>query len=313
MTARDAHARTRPTACAPPPGSVRLLALAAALAAAGASPAVRSAESTDGCTAYIDSLPAALGSPGTYCLRADEAFTPTSGTAIVINSDDVTIDCNDFKINGLAGGDATDARAIGANGFFNNPVIRRCVVRGFRYGTYLFTSDTVVEDSRFDENTEVGIFLQGRRSRVRRNHVTNTGGSTFTADPSPIAIWVGSDSEVTDNTISVVYTTGGTSAPTAIRGWDSFQPTGSIGSISGNRISGIERAGGDHFFMITLTGGAVVSGNRFVAATAPTAAGAVYCSTNAFLGNGLVTDNTLSGFTGELIGVCIDGGGNVSL
>jgi hypothetical protein len=313
MIVRDAFPRAQAAPETSSGGFFRPAALAAALGAAVLAPAARAAEATDSCTGYIDSLPAVLTSPGYYCLRADEALTASSGTAITIASDDVTIDCNDFKLNGLAAGDATNATAFGATGFWSNPAIRRCVVRGFRYGTYLFTSDTLVEDSRFDENTDVAILLQGRRSRVRRNHVTNTGGSTLSADPAPIAIWVGSDSEVSDNTIDGVRTTTGTGAPTAIRGWDSYQPTGSIGTITGNRISGMERAGGAHFWMIALSGGAVVSGNRFVAATAPTAAGAVTCNTSVFLGNGLVVDNTLSGFTGELIGACIDGGGNVSL
>ena len=79
--------------------------LATAFVAAGlASPASTAAESYDSCTGFIESLPATISTQGVWCLRRNLATAMTSGNAITITVNNVTIDCNDFKIGGLAAG-----------------------------------------------------------------------------------------------------------------------------------------------------------------------------------------------------------------
>src|SRR6185369_16529682 len=67
------------------------------------------AESYDNCTGFITSLPAVVTTQGTWCLKQDLATAITSGNAITINTGNVTIDCNDFKLGGMSAGLATQA------------------------------------------------------------------------------------------------------------------------------------------------------------------------------------------------------------
>ncbi len=67
------------------------------------------AESYDNCTGFIDSVPATITTQGTWCLRKNLATNITTGNAITIATNNVTIDCNDFKIGGLAAGSASRA------------------------------------------------------------------------------------------------------------------------------------------------------------------------------------------------------------
>src|SRR4249920_3646904 len=76
-------------------------------------PAVsHAAESYDNCTGYIDALPAVIASQGTWCMRHDLTTSISSGNAISVLTNNVTIDCNDFKLGGLAAGAGTTAAGI---------------------------------------------------------------------------------------------------------------------------------------------------------------------------------------------------------
>src|SRR5690606_14034939 len=81
--------------------------------------AARAAQSYDTCTGFIDSLPATINSQGTWCLRGNVSTAITSGNAIEVAANNVTIDCNGFKIGGLGGGVATRTWGIVANERFN--------------------------------------------------------------------------------------------------------------------------------------------------------------------------------------------------
>src|SRR4249920_1444376 len=70
------------------------------------------AQSYDNCTGFITSLPATISTQGTWCLKQDLATAVTTGSAILINTNNVTIDCNDFKLGGLGAGLATLANGI---------------------------------------------------------------------------------------------------------------------------------------------------------------------------------------------------------
>src|SRR5207342_2748301 len=93
----------------------------------------KAAESYDNCSGTIVSLPATISTQGTWCLKQDLATAITSGAAITINTNNVTIDCNNFKLGGLAAGLGTSAVGIYASGRQNTKV-RHCNIRGFFNG-----------------------------------------------------------------------------------------------------------------------------------------------------------------------------------
>ena len=96
-------------------------------------PPLRAAESYDNCTGFIDSVPATIATQGVWRLRAHLGTAITTGAAINIAANNVTIDCNDFKLGGLAATDASAAMGISASGR-QNATVRRCQLRGFFQG-----------------------------------------------------------------------------------------------------------------------------------------------------------------------------------
>ena len=82
--------------------------------------------------------------------------------------------------------------------------IKNGTVRGFFMGIFLegvSSQGHVVEDIRADQNTYVGIFMDGSGNLVRNNQVVATGGTTFFgAVANGVGIWVqGSGARVINN------------------------------------------------------------------------------------------------------------------
>ena len=164
------------------PGAFAAVAFAAALA--GTAPA-RAAASYDACTGFIDSLPAVLTTKGVWCLRGDLSIGQTTGQAILVDANNITVDCNGFRLGGLAAGVETSMLGIDGNGRLN-VAVRGCNIRGFLVGVRLLANAAgegghLVEDNRFDGNTYMSIYVVGDGSVVRRNLVRETGGTTFSA------------------------------------------------------------------------------------------------------------------------------------
>ena len=100
-----------------------------------ASPA-KAGMSYDNCTNFVASLPATISTQGTWCFNKDLATAITSGAAITIATNNVTLDCNDFKLGGLAAGMAT--RTVGVmSSSRTNITVRNCAIRGFYKGIQL--------------------------------------------------------------------------------------------------------------------------------------------------------------------------------
>src|SRR5688572_29125412 len=97
---------------------------------AGAAPA--SAETFYACDTIIDALPATIATQGVYCLTQDVSTAIASGNAITINANNVTLDCNGYKIGGLSAGASTSAYGVHATDRAN-VTVRQCSIRGFRY------------------------------------------------------------------------------------------------------------------------------------------------------------------------------------
>ena len=165
-------------------------------------PSARAAESYDACVDYIGSLPATINTQGVWCLDKNLATNITTGNAITIATNNVTIDCNGFKIGGLAAGNGSQANGIRADGK-QNATVRNCNIRGFRQGIYLNGgAGHLVEDNRLDNNLEVAILVYGSdNSRVRRNAAYDTGGAT--GKPNTWGIFASAD--IVGNTVSGLY------------------------------------------------------------------------------------------------------------
>ena len=145
-------------------------------------PAMSGAETVN-CTA-ITALPYTITTQGVYCLTGHLNTSITDGSAITINANNVVLDLNGFKIGGLSAGLGTQTFGIYAN-LRQNITIKNGTVRGFLYGIWLddippYTTSQghVIEDIRADQNTFIGIWIQGNGNIIRNNQVVATGGST---------------------------------------------------------------------------------------------------------------------------------------
>ena len=146
------------------------------------------------CTA-ITALPAVITVQGVYCFTGDLSTAMGSGPAIDIQTNNVTLDLNGFKLGGLAAGPGTTALGIRAINR-QNITIRNGTIRGFLVGINLATiisasQGHVVEDIRADQNTSLGIFVTALNSIIRNNLVVATGGTTIygtNADAAGISV-----------------------------------------------------------------------------------------------------------------------------
>jgi hypothetical protein len=229
----------------------------------------RASEDYDNCTGFIDSLPASIGTQGTWCLRKDLSTAMTSGNAIEIATNNVTIDCNDFKIGGLSAGIETLAIGVRAADRFNTTV-RNCRIRGFRIGLALpgQGGGHRVEDNTLEGSRSFGMIVQGAGSVVRRNRVIDSGGSTRSAVAVEAGIEVIGGVDVIDNLVSGVrpfpIQAGNAVISRSAAGIYAVNNDG--GSIIGNRVSGAAPVGSERGFGIRSLGTVsptriVVSGN----------------------------------------------------
>ena len=133
---------------------------------------------TTACTA-ITSLPTTISSAGVYCLKQHLTTSISSGPAIRIDANNVVLDLNGFRVDGISAGTATQATGISiSSGRFNN-VIRNGTVRGFMKGIDVQDGwNHLFEDLLVSGNRCVGIWINADRSIIRDSWVLNTGGAT---------------------------------------------------------------------------------------------------------------------------------------
>ena len=253
------------------------------------------------CTGVISSLPAVIDTQGIWCLTHDLGTAITTGEAITIDTNNVTIDCNGFKIGGLAAGVGTQAHGIEALDRAN-ATIRNCNIRGFYRGVFLKGgTGHLVEDNRFDANTLSAVLVDGDGIVVQRNRIFDTGPSTVSA--MAIAVYAIGGVDVVDNTISgVVAATGGNGDARGV-----FLFSNQDGRIADNRIRGLVSDGtGDMYGVLTtLASYITVRGNDLVGDGSATSVGISCAGSNA-----VTRDNAISFFgTGNY--ACNDHGGNV--
>ena len=261
--------------------------------------AVAHAETFHTCGTTIASLPTVISTQGVYCLTHDLNTAMTSGKAIDIQTNNVTIDCNGYKIGGLAAGNSSNAIGIHASDTRLNLTVRNCGIRGFEWGiSFEGGSGHLIEDNRLDNNLYVGIYVYGENNTVRRNRIYDTGG--YVAAASAEALLVAGDA--IDNTISGVFAANTTTSLTGIE----MQGPNTV--ASGNRVSGLAVTGAGTGIGIYAENISMSVRDNVIAASAAT-------NGTGILGHG-PTDTICSGnhvfkFS-TAINVCKDGGSNVS-
>lgn len=274
------------------------IALVIAMVCSYALPAA-AAESYDNCTGFIDSVPATISTQGTWCLRKDLSTGMASGQAITIAANNVTVDCNGYKLGGLAAGAGTAAQGILADDRLN-VTVRHCNIRGFLYGLLLEVGGGhLVEDNRLDGNTYVGIWVSGDGSVVRRNFVRDTGGSTYFMTGTAYGISTGHSVDVLDNTVAGVMPTGQNATAYGIEAW--VNPDG---SINGNRVRGLVPTGtGTTLGISTPASGRIsIVGNQLVGWGVANSVG-LGCEN----GFARAKDNNINGFATGVQGCSDDG------
>ena len=281
--------------------NVRSFALLCLLAPLTCVRPVHAAQSYDNCSGTIASLPAVINSQGTWCMKQDLATAITSGAAITVNTNNVTIDCNDYKLGGLAAGAGTQAYGVLAN-TRTNVTVRHCNIRGFLIGLFFLGTGAghVVEDNRFDGNTHVGMVVAGDGSVIRRNRITDTGGSTVTQDAT--AIDGEGNADILDNTVSGLAATTGSNADA----YGIKAVSDPNGRIIGNGIAGLVHDGTGKVFGITMFGaGHLVLRDNDVSGDGSAGSVGISC----YDSQGTAKDNVTTGFV-TAINACSDGGGN---
>lgn len=256
------------------------------------------AESYDSCKGVITALPATITTPGTWCLKQDLATLLASGSAITVKANDVTLDCNDFKLDGSGAGVSTKTFGIRAVDV-SNVTVRHCNVRGFSTGIYIsgVNGGHLVEDNRLDSNTATGIRVDGDGAVVRKNIVLDTGGSSVVTRSD--GIYTRYSVDILDNTVAGVFAnTGSTNGI--------YTDSNASGSVSNNRVRGVLRsATGPAAGIYSANSGRMTLHRNNITGNASASSIGLRCSSNA----GRAKDNVILGFATGL-SVCANAGGN---
>jgi len=268
----------------------------------------RAAQSYDTCTGFITTVPATIAAPGTYCVKQDLVTSMTNGDAIAINASNVTLDCNDFRIDDLGAGAATSAIGIHATNQ-SYVTVRHCNVRGFLYGIELADNGSgkganIIEDNHLDGNTNVGIASSATRSIIRRNTVLDTGGTS--GGFGVAGIQVSGNSAVDDNVVSGVTSKAG-SADTASGIQYSNNPSQPDGTVNRNRVSNVASSPAGTSYGIYLGGPMTIARDNIIFGIAVGSSRALECSPGF---NVLVRGTLAAGAGINNLDACADAGGN---
>ena len=264
-----------------------LVALATSCVFAFASAMPARAETFSTCNHFVNAIPTTLSSQGVYCLVRDVSTAIATGAAITVGANNVTLDCNGYKIGGLGAGEGTEAAGIhldaSGDGPGTNFTVRNCTIRGFATGLFAKGGQgLLVEDNRFDQSRNKAIDLIYPNAFVlRRNLVSDTGGAGGTT-----AIGAsGYGGDISDNAIRNTYSTD--SSVMGINGGNCVACT-----VASNRILGM--SGTSATGMNFSSSGVNAKQTRVVGNTITLLTGAAI-GIQAINVRGLCKDNTVNG------------------
>lgn len=275
--------------------------LAAGLVALGllalAPKAVLAAESYDNCNGVVASLPATITTQGVWCLKKNLVHSASSGAAITVSANNVTLDCNNFNMDASAGA----AGSNGISGSVMNTTVRNCGIRGFRSGIHLQGSGHLVENNYLDRNRVEGIRVTGDNHRVVGNRVFNMLGGAGEFDQT---IGIVAHGDVMNNVVSGLVSGGAN--------WVyGINATGVGAEISGNTVRGFMLASNMSARAIfPRSQGMKIRNNHVISAhsnsqqTGTVSGFGLDNATGQFCG-----DNTIVGFVTNIRGACKAFGG----
>ena len=154
------------------------------LAAIALAPITAAAEN---CT-QITSLPATIGAPGKYCLVDSHTVNMTTGNAITIASNDVTLDCDGNTIKNTAVANDGSSTGVYANSR-NGITVENCrIMGGFTNGIDLFQFNSGANANYYStirDNQDGGAYYHGIRAygsalEITDNRVYDIGGQAGT-------------------------------------------------------------------------------------------------------------------------------------
>ena len=269
----------------------------------GASATATAPDSFDSCTNFIDTVPAVITTHGVFCVRHNLATNSTNVRAIEIDTDNVTIDCNGFKINGTGAGADTNSVGIFGDGV-TNITVRHCTIQGFHDGINIdgttAESGHLIEDNLLSLNRVNAMVVMGTGTIVRRNTVTNTGGNSGAIT----SFGIKTSGDVIDNVVDGFVLAFG------VGEFQTFgiQTSGNGSLVQHNRVRNLVRAG-----LLPANGISISSGagnevrDNYVVQGASTSGFAITCNSA-----GRARDNVMGNYTTGL-STCSDDGGNASL
>lgn len=214
------------------------------------------------CDAKITAVPVTITSPGTWCFDKDLTFTsPAIGTAINIQSSNVTLDLNSHVLRGPMDG----GKLVTGTGYqtgvnvpgvccttdptlqYNNVKIRNGTISGFHYGITIaantYGSGYVVEDMQIRDTAFMAIGFNGVKNAI----VRSTAISRLDA--------------------SLCGTTSGCSNPAAVYGINATSSNGV--KIENNTVTGMKGVNGTSFgIQLNSTTNSVIEGNLVESVTA---------------------------------------------
>ncbi|MHB8405554.1 MAG: right-handed parallel beta-helix repeat-containing protein [Gammaproteobacteria bacterium] len=235
----------------------------------------------------ITALPATITTQGIYCLTHKLGTNMTSGTAITINANNVTIDLNGWKVDDGAAGSGTVATGIYSN--YDNVTIKNGIVRGFSVGIRLRGSGDVVQDVRADTNYYVSLWFDGPGALAEHNQVVNSGNSSASISNAWGIYAGGNGTTISDNIVSGVTAEGGATAYGIV-----YNSIG--GTVRNNVVNNASLPASGSSYGIYNGGGSIVTNNSVN-----------IFSTGIFNSGGIYSFNTVNGcptaFSGGTAGV----------
>ncbi len=154
----------------------------------------------------ITAIPAIITVQGVHCLKSDKVSFVPNGNQIEIQTNNVSIDLNGFKLGGLGAGAATNTIGIFAQDH-KNITIRNGTIRGFRIGVLLdqdagSSSGHLLENLLLERNKRIGAQVEGSGNVIRNNRVKNTGPGDLSSSAIGIDVQNASNTVIANNVVS---------------------------------------------------------------------------------------------------------------
>lgn len=169
----------------------------------------------------IDTIPITISNPGDYCLTKNLLNKDPALSAIIINSDNVSINLQHHVLKASAAVESHSS-GIESNGH-SNIIIKNGIIKNFMYGVRIQDKDleklknndsdvmhnVQVLNVVFEFNTFRGVYIQAKNVTVSHSKFRSIGGTTVFPSSFSMAIEVlGNSCDIGQNIIKDIYPVG---------------------------------------------------------------------------------------------------------